>query len=130
MLRSDKMASGGALAGAKAKGKDAVAAKRDVAKPAAKTATKGADGKPMPASHRVPNDPRKIAAEKSKVMTPKQWENSATDAAMDRKVAKSKGQTLAQYEGSKLDERNDAKQLAAHNKAARAMQGKGKGGGK
>lgn len=75
--------------------------------------------KPIPASHRAPDNPKKIAAEKSKVMTPKQWEQSATDAAMDRKVAKKQGQTLAQYEGSPLDEKNDKKQLAAHNKAAR-----------
>jgi len=75
--------------------------------------------KTLPASHLAPDNPKKIAAEKSKVMTPKQWEQSATDAAMDRKVAKKQGQTLAQYEGSPLDEKNDKKQLAAHNKAAR-----------
>lgn len=75
--------------------------------------------KQLPASHKKPNDPAKIAAEKSKVMSMPQWEKSATDAAMDRKVAKANGMTLAQYEGSKLDEKNDAKQLAAHNKAAR-----------
>lgn len=82
--------------------------------------TKKAPAKPLPASHRVPDDPAKIKAEKGKVMTMKQWEASATDAAMDRKVAKQKGMSLKAYEGSKLDERNDAKQLAAHNKAARA----------
>lgn len=75
--------------------------------------------KQLPASHRKPDNPAKIAAEKSKVMTPKQWENSATDAAMDRRVAKKQGESLKQYEGSALDERNDKKQLAAHNKAAR-----------
>lgn len=83
-----------------------------------------AASKPLPASHRVPDNPAKIKAEKSQVMTAKQWENSATDAAMDRKVAKSKGQTLKQYEGSPLDERNDKKQLAAHNAAAKKTKGK------
>lgn len=114
MLRSDKMASAGALVGGKAKSKASAA------------------GKPMPPSHRKPDDPAAIKAEKSKVMTAKEWEHSATDAAMDRKVAKAKGQTLAQYEGSAVDEKNDAKQLAAHNKAARAKAKAkgGKGGGK
>lgn len=78
--------------------------------------------KPIPASHRAPDNPKKIAAEKSKVMTPKQWETSATDAAMDRKVARKNGTTLAKYEGSKLDDSNDKKQLAAHNKAANTAQ--------
>lgn len=81
--------------------------------------------KPLPASHRVPNNPAKIAAEKKQVMTPKQWEASATDAAMDRKVAKAKGMSLGAYEGSKLDDRNDGKQLAAHNATARKLKGKG-----
>lgn len=80
--------------------------------------------KPLPASHKAPDNPAKIKAEKSQVMTAKQWEASATDAAMDRKVAKAKGQTLAQYEGSPLDERNDRKHLAAHNAAARKAKGK------
>ena len=40
--------------------------------------------KQLPASHKKPNDPAKIAAEKSKVMSMPQWEKSATDAAMDR----------------------------------------------
>lgn len=77
--------------------------------------------KQLPVSHRKPNDQAKIAAEKSKVMTMPEWEKSATDAAMDRKVAKSHGMTLGQYEGSKLDEKNDKKQLAAHNSAARKI---------
>lgn len=64
--------------------------------------------KALSASHRKPNDPAKIKAEKPKVMTAKQWENSATQ-----------GESLNVYEGSALDEKNDKKQLAAHNKAAR-----------
>lgn len=88
--------------------------------------TKKAQTKPLPASHRVPDAPAKIAAEKGKVMTMKQWEASATDAAMDRKVAKREGMSLKAYEGSKIDDRNDAKQLAAHNKAARAAKKGGK----
>lgn len=84
--------------------------------------------KPLPASHKAPDNPAKIKAEKSQVMTAKQWEASATDAAMDRKVAKKQGQSLRQYEGSPLDERNDAKQLAAHNTAAKATRKLGKSG--
>jgi len=79
---------------------------------------KAGKAKPLPSSHTKPNDPAKIKAEKSKVMTSKQWEASATDAAMDRKVAKQKGMTLRQYEGSPLDDKNDKKQLAAHNRTA------------
>jgi len=85
----------------------------------AKPSPKAATPKPLPPSHTKPVDRKAIAAEKTKVMTAKQWETSATDAAMDRKVAKKEGVSLKAYEGSILDERNDRKQLAAHNSAAR-----------
>lgn len=75
--------------------------------------------KQLPKSHRQPDDPKQIKKEAGKVMSEKQWESSATDAAKDRKVAKSKGQTLKEYEGSPLDEKNDKKQRAAHNAKAR-----------
>lgn len=77
--------------------------------------------KPMPASHTdkpAPGEAQKIKAEASRKMTMVQWEKSATDAAMDRKVAKREGMSLRQYEGSPLDEKNDRKQLAAHNAKA------------
>lgn len=67
----------------------------------------------------APGEAAKIKAEASKVMTAKQWEASATDADKDRKVAKQQGIPVAKYEGSKLDDKNDAKQRAAHNQAAR-----------
>lgn len=92
MMRTDKKTSGGALVKAKTNVPSAKPAKGEAAK---------------------------IKAEKSKVMTMKQWEASATDAAMDRKVAKKQGIPVAKYEGSKLDDRNDRKQLAAHNRAAK-----------
>lgn len=53
-----------------------------------------------------------------------QWENSASDAAADRRVAKQNGMSLREYEGSSLDEKNDARQLKAHNAKAKARKGK------
>jgi hypothetical protein len=98
MLRSDKTSAGGAL-----------------------------QGKKLPKSHTdkpTKGEAAKIRAESKQVLSNKQWENSATDAAKDRKVAKQNGMSLKQYEGSKLDEKNDAKQRAAHNAAARKKGGK------
>lgn len=94
----------------------------------AKPSPKAATPKPLPPSHTKPVDRKAIAAEKTKVMTAKQWETSATDAAMDRNVAKKAGVSLEAYEGSPLDERNDAKQRAAHNAAAKATRKLGKSG--
>ena len=51
-------------------------------------------------------------------MSAKQLEKSATDKKMDRQVAKKNGQPVAKYEGSKLDQKNDKAQLAAHNAKA------------
>lgn len=83
--------------------------------------------KPMPASHTAKpgkGEAQKLKAESTRKMTMPQWERSASDAAADRKVAKQEGQSLRQYEGSPLDERNDRKQLAAHNaKVAKAKRG-------
>lgn len=85
------------------------------------------ENKAMPASHTTKagkGEAAKIKAEASKVMTKSQWEASASDAAADRRVAKQNGMSLREYEGSKLDEKNDAKQLKAHNAKAKAKKGK------
>lgn len=94
----------------------------------AKMENKGGAPKGMKTSKPTPisGSAAKIKAEAKQVMTAKQWEKSATDAAMDRKVAKQQGIPVKQYEGSALDMRNDKTQRAQHNERARALIKKGK----
>lgn len=80
-----------------------------------------ASAKRLPPSHVGKVDPAKIEAEKTQVMTEKRWDNSATDAYKDKKIAKQSGVSLVEYEGSPLDEKNDDKQRKTHNKRAEKL---------
>lgn len=65
----------------------------------------------MPTSHTAKpskGEAAKVRAEENKMMTPSEWERSLTYA-----------------EGSKIDERNDRRQLVKHNAKAKALNRKG-----